>query len=90
MLPNADRDLSSQEIGERFNLLAGDAKEYAIFLMGLDGKVVCWNAGAERLFGYSSSEIIGQHFSRFFSSEDTLTGVPEHEPLTQVVGQQPE
>ncbi len=79
MLPNDDLGLSSQELGERFNLLAGDAKEYAIFLMGLDGKVICWNAGAERLFGYSSSEIIGQHFSRFFSPEDTLTGFPEHE-----------
>src|SRR4029079_11619705 len=39
----------------------------------------CWNAGAERLFGYQSSEIIGQHFSRFFPPEDTLTGQPEHE-----------
>ncbi len=55
--------LSSQEIGERFDLLAGDAKEYAVFLVGLEGQVICWNPGAARLFGYQSSEIIGQHFS---------------------------
>src|SRR5688572_6686496 len=71
--------LSSQEMGERFDLLATDAKEYAIFLVGLDGQVLCWNPGAERIFGYQSNEVIGQHFSRFFAPEDILTGQPEHE-----------
>ena len=74
--------LSSQEMGERFDLLATDAKEYAVFLVGLDGHLLCWNAGAERIFGYQSNEIIGQHFSRFFSPEDILTGQPEHELKT--------
>ena len=74
--------LSSQEMGERFDLLATDAKEYAVFLVGLDGHLLCWNAGAERIFGYQSDEIIGQHFSRFFSPEDILTGQPEHELKT--------
>jgi hypothetical protein len=50
--------LSSQELGERFDLLATDAKEYAVFLVGLDGRLVCWNIGAQRLFGYQSHEII--------------------------------
>ena len=63
-------DLSPQEMGERFDLLATDAKEYAVFLVGLDGHLLCWNPGAERMFGYRSNEIIGQHFSRFFSPED--------------------
>jgi len=72
-------NLSSQELGERFDLLATDAVEYAIFIVGLDGHLLCWNAGAERIFGYQSHEIIGQHFSRFFSPEDILTGKPEHE-----------
>ncbi len=75
-------NLSAQEIGERFDLLATDAKEYALFLVGLGGHIICWNAGAERLFGYPSSEIIGQHFSRFFTPEDVLTGEPEHELKT--------
>ena len=71
--------LSSQEMGERFDLLATDAKEYAVFLVGLDGHILCWNTGAERIFGYPSSDVIGQHFSCFFSPEDILTGTPEHE-----------
>ncbi|HYO26057.1 MAG TPA: ATP-binding protein [Lacipirellulaceae bacterium] len=74
-----DSTLSSKELGERFDLLAMDAKEYAVFLVGLDGKILCWNVGAERIFGYPSNEIIGQHFSRFFTPEDTFTGQPEHE-----------
>jgi PAS domain S-box-containing protein len=41
--------------------------------------LICWNPGAERLFGYQSNEIIGQHFSLLFSPEDILTGQPEHE-----------
>ena len=71
--------LSLQELDERFDLLAADAREYAIFLVGQDGSIRCWNPGAERLFGYSSPEIIGQHFSRLFSPEDIRSGQPEHE-----------
>jgi PAS domain S-box-containing protein len=74
-----DGALSSKEVGERFDHLATDAMEYAVFLMGLDGKLLCWNVGAERLFGYQSGEVIGQHFSRFFSPEDIVAGLPEHE-----------
>lgn len=71
--------LSPQELKERFELLATDAKEYAIFLVEPGGKVICWNHSAERLFGYRSDEIIGQHFSRFFSHEDIRNGQAEHE-----------
>jgi PAS domain S-box-containing protein len=71
--------LSPQELGERFDLLVADVREYAIFLVGRQGDVRCWNPGAERLFGYPSSEIIGQHFSRLFSPEDVRSGQPEHE-----------
>ncbi len=74
--------LSSQELEERFDHLAMDAKEYAVFLVGLQGHLICWNAGAERNFGYHSHEIMGQHYSRFFSPEDILTGQPEHELVT--------
>jgi PAS domain S-box-containing protein len=80
-LKNDDR-LSSKEVGERFDRLATGAIEYAVFLVGLDGNLLCWNAGAERLFGYQSHEIIGQHFSRFFSPEDIVTGLSEHELTT--------
>ena len=71
--------ISPQEIDERFDLLATDAKEYAVFLLGPEGNVLCWNPGAERIFGYQSDEIIGHHFSRFFSSEDIFSGQPDHE-----------
>jgi PAS domain S-box-containing protein len=74
-----DSSLSSQEMGERFDLLATDATGHAVFLIGLDGHLLCWNTGAEHIFGYHSNEIIGQHFSRFFSPEDIVTGQPEHE-----------
>jgi PAS domain-containing protein len=70
--------LSLQEMEERFDLLAQDATEYAVFLVGLEGHLLCWNAGAERMFGYQSDEVVGQHFSRFFSPEDLLTGQPEY------------
>jgi PAS domain S-box-containing protein len=79
MSENYLNNLSPQQLGESFNLLATDAAEYAIFLLGQDGRLLCWNPGAERLFGYRSNEIIGQHFSRLFSHEDILTGQPEHE-----------
>src|SRR5581483_7875729 len=71
--------LSQQELGERFDLLVADAREYAIFLVGREGNIRCWNPGAERLWGYSSAEIVGQHFSRLFSPEDVRSGQPEHE-----------
>jgi PAS domain S-box-containing protein len=71
--------LSSQELGERFELLATDAKEYAICLIDLEGRLICWNVGANRVLGYQATEIIGQSFSRFFLPEDIITGRPEHE-----------
>ena len=77
-----DPQLTHRQMSERFDLLAADAKEYAVFLVGLGGHLLCWNAGAERIFGYQSNEIMGQHFSRFFSPEDVLTGQPEHELKT--------
>ena len=79
MTPADSANISPQEMAKRFDLLAMDAKEYALFIVGLDGRLLCWNAGAERTFGYQTDEIIGQHFSRFFSPEDIFTGQPEHE-----------
>lgn len=55
---------------ERFRLLVESVKDYAIFMLDPVGRVVSWNAGAERITGYLSSEIIGQHFSCFYPSEE--------------------
>src|SRR6185503_19952815 len=61
----------------RFRLLVGSVVDYAIFMLDEKGFVTNWNAGAERIKGYTSDEIIGQHFSIFYTPEDRATGVPE-------------
>ncbi len=74
-----DASLSRQEVEDRFDLLIADVLEYAIFVVAPDGTIMSWNPGAERLLGFQSTEIIGQHFSRFFSEEDIANGRPELE-----------
>lgn len=71
--------LAPETLARRFDLLAADTREYALFMVDADGRLVCWNLGAERLFGYRTDEVIGEHFSRFFSPEDVIAGQPEHE-----------
>jgi PAS domain S-box-containing protein len=61
----------------RFRLLVEGVIDYAIFMLDPEGIVVAWNPGAERLKGYSSNEIVGQHFSRFYSEEDRQAGLPD-------------
>ena len=61
----------------RFELLVDAIADYAIYMLDPDGFITSWNAGAERIKGYRSHEIIGQHFSRFFALEDQRDGVPE-------------
>src|SRR6266542_5546892 len=56
--------------------------DYAIFFLDPHGKVATWNAGAERIFGYTEAEIVGQHFSHFFTPEDVQQGIPEKELQT--------
>ncbi len=55
---------------EMFRLLVASVREYAIFLLDPNGNVLTWNAGAERIKGYKPEEIIGRHFSTFYSKED--------------------
>src|SRR4051812_1095861 len=79
-------DLSSGELEQRFDLLATDAKEYAVFVIDPAGVLLCWNPGAERLFGYRPAEALGKHFSLFFSPEDIRSGQPEYELKTAAAG----
>jgi PAS domain S-box-containing protein len=72
----ADRMLRDSE--ERFRLLVQGVQEYAIFQLDPMGHVVSWNAGAERLKGYASEEIIGKHFSVFYPQEDLVNSKPRH------------
>jgi formate hydrogenlyase transcriptional activator len=64
---------------ERFRLLVEEVKDYAIFMLDPTGTILSWNEGARNIKGYSSDEIIGQHFSRFYSSEDIDRGKPGEE-----------
>ncbi|HEX2791688.1 MAG TPA: PAS domain S-box protein [Steroidobacteraceae bacterium] len=70
-------DLRQSE--ERFRLLVESVRDYAIFMLDPDGRVLTWNAGAERFKGYRANEIIGQHFSRFYPPEALARRLPEHE-----------
>ena len=79
MNPHDATSASPEELAQRFHLLAADATEYALFLTDPSGLLVCWNIGAERLFGYRTDEVMGKHFSKFFSPEDVITGQPDYE-----------
>ena len=57
-------------------LLLGAMTDYAICMLDASGTVTSWNPGAQRLKGYRAEEIIGEHFSRFYSEEDELSGLP--------------
>jgi PAS domain S-box-containing protein len=57
-------------------LLIDSVLDYAIFQLSPEGIVSSWNPGAERIKGYKAEEIIGQHFSRFYTEEDRTAGVP--------------
>ncbi len=61
---------------ERFRLLVDAVQDYAIFMLDMEGHVSSWNTGAQRIKGYTFSEIIGKHFSVFYTEEDLQSGKP--------------
>jgi PAS domain S-box-containing protein len=61
---------------QQFQLLVQGVKDYAIFMLDPQGRITTWNSGAEHIKGYSAEEIIGEHFSRFYTEEDQREGVP--------------
>lgn len=65
-----------RESEERFRLLVESVEEYAICTLTPDGRVASWNAGAQRFFGYSLIEILGQPYERLFTEEDVAAGEP--------------
>ena len=62
-----------------YKLLVEQAKDYALFLLDRDGRIMSWNAGAQRLKGYCAEEIVGRHFSTFYTREAVDSGWPQHE-----------
>jgi PAS domain S-box-containing protein len=65
------------EAERRFRILVQGVTDYAIFMLDPEGKVANWNAGAERIKGYTPDEIVGEHFSRFYTPEEREAGVPD-------------
>jgi len=65
------------ETERRFRILVQGVTDYSIFMLDPEGRVTNWNAGAERIKGYAPEEIIGEHFSRFYTPEDYDAGVPK-------------
>jgi len=64
---------------DAYRLLVQEVKDYAIFMLDPKGKVLSWNAGAQRLKGYTPEEIIGKHFSIFYPKADVLNKKPQRE-----------
>jgi len=67
------------ESERRFRLMVESVIDYAIFMLDSDGRVASWNAGAQRILGYSADEIVGQSLSQFYSREELERGEPQVE-----------
>ncbi|ODS68416.1 MAG: hybrid sensor histidine kinase/response regulator [Acidovorax sp. SCN 68-22] len=74
-MPQLPRDVAN----DRVRLLVDSVLDYGIFMLDPDGRIVTWNLGAERLKGYSASEVIGQHFSIFYPEEARARRWPDEE-----------
>src|SRR5579859_6981021 len=62
-----------------YRLVIEQTKDYAVFVLDPDGRILTWNLGAERIKGYAPEEIIGRHFSVFYAREAVDSRWPEHE-----------
>ena len=79
--PRRQSDGVVREHAELYRLLVERVMDYAIFALDPDGYILNWNAGAERVKGYTADEAIGQHFSLFYPSERLTDGFPDHHLL---------
>jgi PAS domain S-box-containing protein len=68
--------LSDMDDTERLKMFVSGVADYAIYMLTPEGYIKSWNAGAQRFKGYTADEIIGQHFSRFYTEEDRASGLP--------------
>jgi PAS domain S-box-containing protein len=71
-----EAEVALRESERRFRLLVQGVTDYAIFMLDPEGRVIDWNTGAQQIKGYAAQEIIGQHFSRFYTKEDRATELP--------------
>src|SRR3954465_4057565 len=73
----ADAQVSALEEAARYRILVEAVTDYAIYMLDPTGVVTSWNAGAQRFKGYTAEEIIGHHFSRFYTEEDRAAELPK-------------
>ncbi|HEY4370287.1 MAG TPA: PAS domain S-box protein [Steroidobacteraceae bacterium] len=71
----ADRNIPALE--DTFRRLVNGIRDCGIYMIDTEGRVISWNAGAERIKGYGAEEIVGRHFSEFYTPEDRSAGMPE-------------
>jgi PAS domain S-box-containing protein len=69
--------LQSKALGERYRILVDAITDYAIYMLDVGGHVSSWNSGANRFKGYTEAEVLGEHFSRFYTNEDRKAGLPK-------------
>lgn len=74
-----ERELELRASEERYRLMVEGVRDYAIFMLNPTGHIISWNEGARRTKGYSANEIIGKHFSTFYTTEDLDDKKPERE-----------
>jgi PAS domain S-box-containing protein len=73
-----------KESERRFRILVQGVTDYAIYMLDPEGRVSNWNPGAQRIKGYSEEEIVGQHFSQFYTPEDRAAGLPSNTLATAI------
>src|SRR5262249_59137419 len=65
-----------RESERQFRLLVGGVTDYALYMLDPNGIISSWNTGAQRIKGYTAEEVIGHHFSRFYTEHDRAAGLP--------------
>lgn len=84
-MPDADtQPLSLLDESRQFHILVNGVTDYAIYLLDPDGHIASWNPGGERIKGYRTHEVVGRHFSSFYTPEDVSTGEPARALQTAV------
>jgi PAS domain S-box-containing protein len=73
----AREEILAQDEAARYRTLVEAVTDYAIFMLDPEGRITSWNAGAQRIKGYSREEVIGQHFSDFYTEEDRARHLPQ-------------
>src|SRR5688572_10841213 len=81
-MQQSDKPYQNNDDAKRLQLLINAVVDYAIYMISLDGLVLSWNAGGQRLKGFEAQEIIGQPFALFFTPEDQAEGLPQRALMT--------